>query len=264
MNRKTILFSGIVLILTGILLWNYGIFSRFNYLTAKSDISNNNPYKIQGGEPLISAFEMDKVSEKYGFKNIFTGCIVTETESKGLEIYNSEINKHLSKINGADWELKYQKEIDSLIELKQQERDKKLSFVSQNDYEKNLEIASELYLLKKEISDNILLNLVPNHQEEFSLFYSTTGPEHRLAHTSFFYDISNQIFEKATTERKERFYLPSLKLISFADGEFAEGFIEYLERIIEMDKTKFCLAIKGMDYVRHNPIKAYSEMNKCK
>ena len=57
--------------------------------------------------------------------------------------------------------------------------------------------------------------------------------------------------------------MPSLNLASFADGEYAEEFIEYLELIIKKDKEKFCKSISGIKYRNRNPIKYYSELNKC-
>ncbi|WP_197276687.1 hypothetical protein [Mangrovimonas sp. ST2L15] len=134
---------------------------------------------------------------------------------------------------------------------------------SQTDYEKNLNTASEYYLQKKEIPDSILIKLVPENNAEFHIYYGTTGPDHKLAKTDFFYDTTRLIFEKVSSEKNNNFYLPSLKLISFADGEFAEEFIEYLELIIEMDKEKFCASISGKEYVKHNPFKYYSELHKC-
>jgi hypothetical protein len=121
MNRKSIIFSGIILILIGIGFWNYGFFSRFNYLTAKSDIANNSPQKILVGELMISPIEMDEISQKYGFTNIGFGCLVSGTELNGIEIYNAEIDKYLDKKNGIDWKSEYLKEIDSLTKLKRQE-----------------------------------------------------------------------------------------------------------------------------------------------
>ena len=121
MNRKTIIFSGIILILIGIGLWNYGFFNRFNYLTAKSDIKNNSPQKIIVGELMISPMEMDKISQKYGFTNVGFGCVVSGTELNGIEIYNDEIDQYLTNKNGTDWKVEYLKEIDSLTELKQRE-----------------------------------------------------------------------------------------------------------------------------------------------
>jgi hypothetical protein len=117
MKRKTIIFSVIALILIGIGLWNYGFFNRFNYLTAKSDIASNSPHKILVGESMIAPIEMNKISQKYGFTNVGFGCLVSGTELNGIEIYNAEIDKYLNKKNGADWEVKYKKEIDSITEL---------------------------------------------------------------------------------------------------------------------------------------------------
>ena len=121
MKRKTIIFSGITLILIGIGFWNYGFFNRFNYLTAKSDIKNNSPHKVMVGEFMISPIEMDEISRKYGFTNVGFGCVVSGTELNGIEIYNAEIDKYLTNKNGTDWKVEYLKEIDSLTELKQRE-----------------------------------------------------------------------------------------------------------------------------------------------
>ena len=131
------------------------------------------------------------------------------------------------------------------------------------DYEKNLNVAAELYLSKKDIHLNMLLSLVPIDHADFELYYGTTAPDHKLGKTDFFYETTRLIFEQVTSKKNNDFYLPSLKLISFADGEFAEDFIDYLKLIIEMDKEKFCNSINGKEYVKRNPIKYYSELNNC-
>ena len=133
-----------------------------------------------------------------------------------------------------------------------------------NSYLKNLEFAGDLFLDKKKIPDSVLLKLVPKNHDEFELYYQTTYPGHPLSKMSFFYKTSQWIFEKVVVQKKESFYLPSLRLISFADGEFAEEFIEYLELIIEMDSDKFCLSVKNKEYVKHNPIKYYWDLKECK
>lgn len=135
---------------------------------------------------------------------------------------------------------------------------------SKIEYEKILDIASELYLNKKEIPEHILIKLVPESHTEFRIYYGTTAPDHKLAETDFFYDTTRLIVEQVTSENNNNFYLPSLKLISFADGEFAEEFIEYLELIVEMDKEKFCKSIAEKEYSNKNPIKYYSKINGCK
>jgi|TARA_B110000902_G_C14126076_1_gene520104 hypothetical protein len=138
-----------------------------------------------------------------------------------------------------------------------------LKLLNKTEYEKNLNIASGLYLNKKKIPKDILIKLVPENFSEFDVFYGTTGPDHKLGKTDFFYDTSRMIFEQVTLRKNNDFYLPSLKLASFADGEFAGDFIEHLELIINMDKAKFCKSISGKEYENSNPIKYYAELNKC-
>ncbi|MFD0992822.1 hypothetical protein [Tenacibaculum geojense] len=134
---------------------------------------------------------------------------------------------------------------------------------SETDYEQNLNTAAEYYLQKKEIPLSILIKLVPKNNSEFTSYYETTGPEHNLGETDFFYETTRLIFEQVISKKNNDFYLPSLKLISFADGEYAEEFIEHLELIIEIDKEKFCTEINGKEYITHNPIKYYYELNNC-
>lgn len=138
-----------------------------------------------------------------------------------------------------------------------------LNTLNETEYEKNLNIASELYLKKKEIPESVLIKLVPENYTEFRMYYGTTRSDHKLGETDLFYKTTRLIFEQVILKKNNNFYLPSLKLISFADGEFAEEFIKYLELIIKMDKEKFCKSISGKKYVNHNPIKYYSELNKC-
>lgn len=138
-----------------------------------------------------------------------------------------------------------------------------LNTLNETEYEKNLNIASELYLKKKEIPESVLIKLVPENYTEFRMYYGTTRSDHKLGETGLFYKTTRLIFEQVILKKNNNFYLPSLKLISFADGEFAEEFIKYLELIIKMDKEKFCKSISGKKYVNHNPIKYYSELNKC-
>ncbi|AFU70593.1 hypothetical protein P700755_004043 [Psychroflexus torquis ATCC 700755] len=138
-----------------------------------------------------------------------------------------------------------------------------LNTLNVSEYEKNLNTASELYLKENKIPDSILIKLVPENYTEFELYCGTTGPDHNLGKTDFFYETTRLIFEQVTSEKNSDFYLPSLKLISFADGEYAEDFVTYLEIIIKMDKAKFCKSINGKEYIKRNPIKFYSELNKC-
>ena len=132
-----------------------------------------------------------------------------------------------------------------------------------DNYEENLNTASEFYLKKEIIPESVLIKLVPENYTEFGNYYETTEPEHKMGKTDFFYDTTRLIFEKVISEKKSDFYLPSLNLASFADGEYAEEFMVYLELIINTDKKKFCKSLSRIKYKNRNPIKYYSELNKC-
>lgn len=132
-------------------------------------------------------------------------------------------------------------------------------YAQETNYQKNLKLASDLFIAKSELPDSVLLKLVPDSYEEFELFYGTTYPDNKMQNTGFFYSVTQRIFDKVIIEKKEQFYLPSLQLASFADGEFGEGFVDNLKVIIERDKNKFCTSIKGKEYTNHNPIRYYCE-----
>ncbi len=105
------------------------------------------------------------------------------------------------------------------------------SYTQENDYQKNLKIATHLFLAKSDLPDSVLLKLIPKNNEEFSQFYyTTTITKTELEKAGFFYLVTQQIFDKVIKEKNERFYLPSLQLASFADGEYAELFIPNLEQ----------------------------------
>lgn len=102
-----------------ITLWQLGFFNRFNYLTAKIDIIREKPRLVTTEIPLFGS-EIDPIlykglNEKYGFHEHYTGCNVTKPQLRGIESYNTQIEKYLIKRNGEDWKTKYQSEIDILI-----------------------------------------------------------------------------------------------------------------------------------------------------
>lgn len=129
----------------------------------------------------------------------------------------------------------------------------------ETNYQKNLKLASDLFIAKSEFPDSVLLKLVPDSYEEFELLYGTTYPNNKMQNTGFFDSVTQRIFDKVIIEKNEQFYLPSLQLASFADGEFGEGFVDNLTVIIERDKKKFCTSVKGKLYAVHNPIRYYCE-----
>jgi len=137
-------------------------------------------------------------------------------------------------------------------------------FSQETKYQKNLKLATDLFLARSELPDSVLLKLVPDSYEEFGFLYGTTYPNNKMQNTGFFYNVTQRIFDKYIIEKIEKFYFTSIQLASFADGEFGEAFVDNLEVIIKLDKSKFCASIKGKWFANHNPIKYYSAQNCCK
>jgi hypothetical protein len=116
MSKKSILIS-ILIIGIGLSLWNFGFFNRYNYLTAKTDIAKNNPQIVYVGKSMLTSSDLNNVSKKYGFEIVGFGCTLSSVEQNGIEIYNSQMNNYLDKLNGIGWKSEYKKEIDSLMKL---------------------------------------------------------------------------------------------------------------------------------------------------
>ncbi len=137
-------------------------------------------------------------------------------------------------------------------------------YAQDTGYQKNLEFATDLFIAQPELPDSVLLKLVPDSHEEFRLLYGTTYPGNKMQSTEFFYDVTQQIFDKVIIGKNEQFYLPGIQLASFADGEFGESFVDNLEIIIALDINKFCTTIRGKEFAEHNPVKSFAEQYDCK
>ena len=116
MKRKKKITTGIGILIIGILFWQFGLFNRFNYLTAKIDGWRNSA-RIVTTEPPLHPCGVPCIGlkEEYGFHEHYTSCSQTGPTIRGIQAYNAEIEKYLNKRNGKDWREKYQSEMDLLI-----------------------------------------------------------------------------------------------------------------------------------------------------
>jgi hypothetical protein len=118
MTRRKKIKIGIGVLLVGIVLWQFGFFSRYNYLTAKIDIMREQPRIVEIGVPSYFGVAYIGLDESYGFHQSNVGCLISTPQLRGIDSYNSKVEKYLIKRNGKDWRKKYQKEIDSIIKQK--------------------------------------------------------------------------------------------------------------------------------------------------
>ena len=117
MKRKRKIIIGFVVLIFGILFWQFGFFNRFNYLTAKIDGWRDSARIVMTEQPLHPCgVPCIALKEKYGFHEHYASCVQTGPTIHGIEAYNAEIEKYLIKRNGQGWREKYQAEMNLLIE----------------------------------------------------------------------------------------------------------------------------------------------------
>jgi len=121
--RKKILIPGLILTLVisiSVILWRkYGLPSDNNYFSAKRDIANGDVRFLSYGLPMFTSkdAEIEMVRKKYGFRSCNMGCIVTDEDFRTAEIYNNTVEEYLTKRNGKNWRINFQREVDSLYKI---------------------------------------------------------------------------------------------------------------------------------------------------
>ena len=115
MKHKKKIKIGILIV--GIIFWQFGLFNRFNYLTAKIDSWRDSARIVSTESPMHPCgVPCIGLKEKYGFHEHYAGCIQSGPTIRGIDMYNAEIEKHLTKRNGKDWRKIYEAELNLLIE----------------------------------------------------------------------------------------------------------------------------------------------------
>ena len=88
----------------------YGLFTPYNYFTAKQDIDNGEIKIMMYGELRLNEELEAEIAKKYGFKYGGIGCAVTQPLIHGIQEYNQVVDSYLDKANEKNWRDKFQKE----------------------------------------------------------------------------------------------------------------------------------------------------------
>lgn len=104
--------------LIGIVLWQFGFFYRFNYLTAQMDIMRDQSRIVITDSMPSNADPIAYIglNNEYGFHEHHTGYNITKPQSRGIKSYNSQIEKYLIERNGKNWRKEHQAKLDILID----------------------------------------------------------------------------------------------------------------------------------------------------
>ncbi|MEQ8878272.1 MAG: hypothetical protein RLO17_18770 [Cyclobacteriaceae bacterium] len=109
-----------LIIVSGIAYHEYGIFTDINYFSALNDIDEGKVQILTYGLPIAEKDQIDSVALKYGFSyNQIEDCIVTQRFINQVDSYNSAVSKYLSKINGPDWETRFENDVNQLYQPSQ-------------------------------------------------------------------------------------------------------------------------------------------------
>lgn len=113
---KYLLLTGLMLIGLVILHLEYGLFSRYNFLTGQVDKMKSRYELILYGEATTDDMYLNVAARDFHFQYKFIGCIVSKPAVRGIDDYNRIIADRLTEINGKGWENRFR---DSVEKLKQ-------------------------------------------------------------------------------------------------------------------------------------------------
>jgi hypothetical protein len=116
------------------------------------------------------------------------------------------------------------------------------------------------------LTDDELLSIIPNSQDDFLEYYSYTYPDKDTATHKVFYKIDNLIIKNAA-ENRNGLLKKYLELAKFVDGEYAESYAEESEIIISKNPTTFCglydnLSQRSKEFFKDQYLEYCKDLNK--
>lgn len=79
--------------------FQFGLFTPYNYFTAKRDVLAGKIQLIEYGEPMLPTTDsaIHKLDDSLGVKTISLGCVITTQEINGIEQYNYVMEEFLKR-----------------------------------------------------------------------------------------------------------------------------------------------------------------------
>lgn len=188
MKKKIVITLTLIVLSSGLFVsyYSFGLFTSYNYVTAKWDIFKSHPLILQYGEALLTDKEAVKIAPKYGFNyDIVAGCIISTPRVNGIKSYNSVMEKYLENKLGTNWRQKFDFQVDSLFRIDRVDtiRKKILAIPNIKEMDHNLDSLSNgkthlivsVAPLKKEGS-NVTVGSAINDRVNIILFYYYVDP----------------------------------------------------------------------------------------
>lgn len=99
----------------------FGLFTPYNYFTARYDLVNGKVRLLTYGLQLTDDNQAAEVAREFGFEQqAVAGCEVTEVLMNGVAQYNAVVEDYLAGKHGQDWREKFDHQ---LSEQRKKQRD---------------------------------------------------------------------------------------------------------------------------------------------
>ncbi len=121
-----------------------GLFTRYNFITARLDIMNKNYRIVHYGERKVTDKIAEEISPEFGFKYEGTNCSVTTPLINGIDSYNKIMTRQLDKVYGSDWFFDFEDRTDSLFRESRVDTIRQI-ISSQEDYKELEKVFDKLY-----------------------------------------------------------------------------------------------------------------------
>ncbi len=85
-----------------------GLFSPYNYFTAKWDIGQGQAKLLVYGESSLDEEIENRIAPEFGFhRTRIADCVITDLQANRADQYNAVVLDYLEERNGKDWQEKY-------------------------------------------------------------------------------------------------------------------------------------------------------------
>ena len=92
----------------------FGLFTPFNFWTARQDIKSGKIQIADIGELPLNHRQKQNLADTYGFDFYYFGCNITIDIINGTKYYNQTMINHLENKYGVGWWAKFQTQLDSI------------------------------------------------------------------------------------------------------------------------------------------------------
>lgn len=133
---------------------------------------------------------------------------------------------------------------------------------TKRDYDGLIKEALKEWKKENKISDNLVIEIIPETQDEYDKYYELTNPNNEEEFHRMYNFLENQIYYRGIVKLNNKNIIEKVILLApYVDGEYAESYFNYLDYIAEKNNKIFCELFKDIAE-KENRFESYYE-EKC-